>query len=448
MTMNATAQILITQRYVVAATVSRTNVPRKKSSLPAQLIVQEVEGVVSIGPDSKWTNLVQAIVDAVEQLECAQHAVSLIIPSSWCYLASLDKPSKRFDPEAMSFEMEEALPVPLESLTTNFAIHKRNVIGVAVETKALKALIMALGECRLGVANVWVDVLVASAMARSRGSSNATLIDVDRSATINFVTENESRTYVRNRIGGVPDDQRGLTPNVDGDPAAEHAVLFDLRTPPLPNGDAKADSDSIGIGARELVTANVDVFDIPDLRTGPLAHKDRFADMYRRVSGVAILGIVLCCVLWGKGYRQQQSLQRQVVALRQEQAEVYKEVFPEGTVPRNAATRLASERKDIEALATTDAVGPILTAANRPMDDLNAFVKALPANVRILATEVLINAKQFSLRGHTASHRDAERIADAIALIKGMEVGSLRTSRLKNGGVKFSLKGRRKHASP
>ncbi|HNO77028.1 MAG TPA: hypothetical protein PKN33_03125 [Phycisphaerae bacterium] len=441
--MKPTIQILMTQQYVVAASIARS-----KSFSSNRIAIEDVEVPVSIGPNTEWQNLIQAVIDALEQLGSPSTAVSLIIPSSWCYLCRLGKPAKRLDPMAMSYEMEETLPVQLESVTSAFAVREEGVVGIAVETEVLGKLLTALENRGLGVANVCVDVLVASAIATAQGVSGASVLDAGRTSSIEFDHETEHCIHVRNRIGS-----NGVAGPVsesiaDRKPLRDDSVQFDLRTRPSPECDAAADTDDENIGARALVAANLDQMDVPNLRIGPLAQQERYADMYRRVSQLAVLGIVLCSILWARGYRQQESLQRQFDDLRREQAEVYRGVFPEGTVPRNPATRLASERKRIEVLATTDSAGPAPTAANQPLDDLGAFVRALPDDVRILANEVLVDARQFSLRGHTASHRDAERIADAIGAVNGLNVGSPRTSRLKSGGVEFSLKGRRDRANP
>ncbi len=441
--MKPTIRILITQNFVMAASIARS-----KSSPANRIAVQDVEVPVSIGPNTEWQNLIQAVNDTMDQLGSPGTAVSLIIPSSWCFLCHLDTLAKRPDPVAMSYEMEEILPVPLELVTTAFAVREEGVIGIAVETEVLGKLLTGLEGRGAGVANVCVDVLVASAIANAQSASETTVLDVGRSASIEFNHETEHCIHVRNRIGCNCVAGPVSESTADCKPLRDDSIFFDLRTRPLPECDAAADTNEENIGAKALVAANLDQMDVPDLRVGPLAHENRFADMYRLVSQLAVLGIVLCSILWARGFGQQKSLQRQSDDLRHEQAEIYRGVFPEGTVPRNPATRLASERKRIEVLATTDSAGPAPTAANQPLDDLGAFVRAIPDDVRILANEILVDARQFSLRGHTASHRDAERIADAIGAVNGLNVGSPRTSRLKSGGVEFSLKGRRDRANP
>ena len=101
--------------------------------------------------------------------------------------------------------------------------------------------------------------------------------------------------------------------------------------------------------------------------------------------------------------------------------------------------------RSIEALASTspsDSALPDIARA-QPLDDVRVFVEALPPDVRILVNELVVDAGQFNLRGHTVSHRDAERIADAVATIDGVSVRPPRTSRLKKGGVEFSVRGKR-----
>ncbi len=53
--------------------------------------------------------------------------------------------------------------------------------------------------------------------------------------------------------------------------------------------------------------------------------------------------------------------------------------------------------------------------------------------------EARVDDKQLSLRGQTAEHRDAERIAETIGQVPQLAVRPPRTTRLREGGVEFSV---------
>jgi hypothetical protein len=70
---------------------------------------------------------------------------------------------------------------------------------------------------------------------------------------------------------------------------------------------------------------------------------------------------------------------------------------------------------------------------------LRQLAAALPSDVRIMLTDARVDESQLVLRGQTVEHRDAERIAEALAAVPGLEARPPRTTRLKSGGVEFSI---------
>ena len=51
--------------------------------------------------------------------------------------------------------------------------------------------------------------------------------------------------------------------------------------------------------------------------------------------------------------------------------------------------------------------------------------------------EVRLDEHQVTLRGKTASHRDAERVFEAMGKVSRLQVRPPRTTRLRSGGVEF-----------
>ena len=75
----------------------------------------------------------------------------------------------------------------------------------------------------------------------------------------------------------------------------------------------------------------------------------------------------------------------------------------------------------------------------QPMAVLRDVVAGLPDDVRVMLIDARLDSRQLSLRGQTAAHRDAERIVEAINRTAAFSAGPPRTTRLKTGGVEFSV---------
>jgi len=137
------------------------------------------------------------------------------------------------------------------------------------------------------------------------------------------------------------------------------------------------------------------------------------------------------------------ALRGHLEAVDQQRLEVYRQVFDADQLPPEAALRVASERVRLEGL-TRRAKSPASDLPRLlppPLEVLRSFVAALPEDVRILLNEARVDESQLLLRGQTVEHRDAERIAETMNLAPGLDARPPRTTRLKTGGVEFSIAG-------
>jgi hypothetical protein len=152
-----------------------------------------------------------------------------------------------------------------------------------------------------------------------------------------------------------------------------------------------------------------------------------------------VLAIGLTAIL-GVGFRYHAvRLERNLETLHAQQLDIYREVFEVDRLPPGAALRLASERIRVEGLTSKGEESGLAGESPSALEALRGVVAALPSDVRIMLTDLRIDEKQIALHAQTGQHRDAERIAEAIGTIEGLQVRPPRTTRLKSGGVEFAL---------
>ncbi len=135
------------------------------------------------------------------------------------------------------------------------------------------------------------------------------------------------------------------------------------------------------------------------------------------------------------------AINQRLQALNDARQAIYAQAFGTKKAPVGAAARVASKRIQLVGLTQSgrnENDGQELSDMPA-LDALRDVVAALPEDVRIKLLKTRIETRQLTLRGQTARHRDAERIAEAVGSVQGLTSRPPRTSRLKSGGVEFSI---------
>ena len=112
--------------------------------------------------------LAEHIAQALSSADGSAQAATLVLPLQWCFTHVLETPAKRPTYQALCFDFEQYLPLPLEALTCAFLpLAGERVLGVAVPTQPMQDLLAALSQRGIEVEHLAVDVLTASASLRS-----------------------------------------------------------------------------------------------------------------------------------------------------------------------------------------------------------------------------------------------------------------------------------------
>jgi len=426
-------------------------------------------------PDSlliehKPAELAAAIVGAIEDSGARASSVSLVIPLHWCFTQVLAALPKRATPAMLSFKFEEYLPVALEDLTCDFMpIDGGSVLAVAVPTEPMKALLAALSNLNVEVECIAVDAITGRTDGLIDGRNMGTAIvdvrwtriasglqDGKHSLVTSFARPSKGKD-LRQTISEQL-QQRGLTNGalpghwqiLDLDGTTDSAQAQTNQTPKGQHSITNVDLDD-NTGAGYLTRAQaVEAIARPvalgkpgvNLRMGALAAGGMW-DRPRRLATQCLLCLLaLAVVLTAALHLHTRTLRHHLDAIRARQLAVYREVFPNADrLPPGSAMRLTSQRMRLEGLTHTGS-SPVLEGVEQgcsPVGLLRDMVAGLPADVRIMLLDATIDARQLTLHGHTTRHRDAELIAEAIGRIEGLTARPPRTTRLKTGGVEFTI---------
>lgn len=456
--MRSYGRIILTSTHVVAARVSR---------IKRRCVVEKCAALPQPTPDAlvdafDWSEIVQSISDAVSDCGVENAPIALVIPACWCYCHRLTLPGRRFDESAAAYELEEFLPVPLEDVTTAFAWDTRTTLGIAVRTRPLRELLNELEFEHIAISAVYVDALACAAAHAASGGTPTGLV----------VRDGRRITFLCNdSIGNTPQVVRPLLCPVECCPdvfmeqqKARTSAAFevsactwhvcDLRgTLPLSSTPLDEASRhftlSDGDGLDTTIRASVDHAACPDLRKGALAAGSAFTPIASATkTTLLLLTIMLLSIVLDQRFEIEQC-DRHLALLHQQQVEVYQTTMPGSTVRANFALQLASERRRMDAVTrgdTQSSDGDTLARrrCSAALDALRDFVAKVPDDVRLLVQDVNLDEQQFAIRGLTTDHRDAERLTEAVNKLTDWVATTPRTSRVREGGVEFTIRAHRR----
>lgn len=387
------------------------------------------------------------IKEAVNDAEALELPVTLVVPLNWAFTHVLHA-GKRLSEESLAFEFESFLPVPLEDLTCAFLRRGDVVLGVAVPTEPLGALLSAIERVGPGVEHVFLDVVTLASNERNRAADMVILDErwrrgfrsaLGEAPTFFLEPPSSGRPLV------LPEDRTAS--DSDGQPCEVLDVRRSGRETVTLSGVQSVLLESDASCAR--VARAAAAMEDGDLRLGALALRGRWSHVQRRAQ-LALVGVMLLLVGVLAGLRiRSQALKEQLAALETTQLAVYRQVSPVEQLPAGATLRLASERKRLEGLTRPGSPAPpgssraSAAVALESLDVLRCFVAELPDDVRVFLEQARLDEDQVSLRGRTTEHRDAERIVEALAKVPGIATRPPRTTRRSDGGVEFSILARR-----
>ncbi len=382
--------------------------------------------------------LAEAVLDAVKVTAAGPVCVTLVLPSSWCYVHRVSVPRRRPSRTTLAYALEEYLPVEIEQLTYDFLRCSNGAaIGVAIETERLSECLPTLADSSVTVERITLDVIHAA--RHSHADSGLLWCDTEHVALL---------AYDGGRITGLRVVR--LAPDLDTEQWCERICSYldcDVtpaeRTPPSVAGcvgESRLTALAVRLNAAPSSEASVPatrsrVVQDFDLARNALAPASRAVDRLRAWRRVAVTSLVALLTLCGGLVVHQSQLKHQLRAIADWERGCFCELFPQQTVPAGVVLRLASERRRLEGL--TLAGSATRTDQADALAMLRAVVAALPDDLRLDLQELRIEGRDVTVRGAARDHRQAERLTQAIDALELLQCPAPRTDRRREGGVRF-----------
>ncbi len=380
--------------------------------------------------------------------------ITLMIPSSWCLSAVVDKAglSRRDRPNGLRYRFEEHVPLAAEELTTDFIESKNTALGVAVESQRVSTLLDAMESQGLVIDAVIPESWPRLAQALSNipaAPASTHLLVVQHNGQMDLLW-----TRCQQPVAWLhePTSAESLRLHLDRTRIAHHetpkvlAWVEDMELRSVISAATQSNPATFlnpGTNTEALATASP-----VNLRRDALAPDDP----YRAIRGaLRFAGLGLAAALTALtliGLTHIQTFNTQAQSQRDQQATVFREVFPGQRVPIGIQSRLQSEWSRLQGVhgnPSESAVRP----AQRALPIMAALLERLPNDLRYRVNETRIEDKRLILQGEARSIQDADQIAAALRLHRGFHVDAPRTERLTEvEGVRFTITAEPVEASP
>lgn len=404
--------------------------------------------------------LAAAVVASISEVASSPLPVTLVIPMQWCFVHVLPSTGTRLSPDSLRFELERFLPLPLEEVVCGFELlHEGQILAAALPVEPMKGLLESLAQQGVSVEQITTDAAAAwHGVTDQAESLGVVLLDVRWQRFIGRSAGNGVQVGVLGSAQPRPDGDTFLPPldeNGRGVCAASRDpppwVVLELDANSIGDVEGQTHNDEgpgprakfVGEEALHLIARGAYSPMLLDLRVGALAARGEGERLARRAVRVLSTALLLLALFLGGTQLRLRAVRSHLETLGEQRSNVYRTVFEGQPIPPEAALLVASERIRLEGLTrrTKSSEGDLARTLPAPLDVLRGFVTALPSDTRILLSEARVDESQLILRGQTVEHRDAERIAEAVNAVPSVEARPPRTTRIKTGGVEFSISG-------
>ncbi len=377
--------------------------------------------------------------------------VVLALPSRWCMWARIatDGLPARNRRRAMTYRLEEQVPVSAEEVAADFLLTDGTACAVCAPLRLIKPLVEALRNVGIAVEAICPAALLALQQRAGSGEpfdagaylwGNGSQLDL-------FLLESQTPVEWYH----LPDETHAVVLRISKTTRAGQAPLrveaIDV-TPLLCDELSKLKdvevnrAPDVSLFAAAAIMAHAVRSGAPaawfDLTRDPASGANPYARYRAPLTAAAIAAVLFLAVVCSALFWRAAHYQRLARKYDDQQRAVYLEVFPGQPIPLDPASRLASQERKLRA-AAGQAPG---TLQHPPVLVLlrEALIR-FPSDVRFRVTELKLDPETLSLQGQARSHADADAVATALRRDGNFAVDLPRTEQAANGVVTFTIGG-------
>lgn len=348
------------------------------------------------------------------------------------------------NPQAMTYALEEFLPLAAEEATCDFVAFASDALGVAVETAPLRPLLSAFAETGLRISSIVPAALLAlqGQLLGQRWRSRQAVLWQDR-----------DRLELFELLGGRPHAWRSF-------PATAQELVRELRLLGLFSEKSPVEKLLAG-GLREELQEALRplagevpitlVTELPEqtalsaaatiisgrqepwieLSRGELGSYDPYRSIRTSLRVLTVASVFLLVALALAAWLRTGRYEGIARGYQEEQERLFRRVLPAAKVPVGIRSRLESEYRTLAGVTGQMEGVPRLDSASTLLWDA---LSALPEDLRFRVLEVQAEQNRVHLDAEIRQHGDADLLATALRK-HGFEVPEPRTEQLGDKGV-------------
>ncbi|WP_010583127.1 hypothetical protein [Schlesneria paludicola] len=380
------------------------------------------------------------------------HRVLIALDSPLCLSAAFPLPSQRQsrNHQAVSYLLEPHLPWSAEEVVVDFESSKAEAFAVAVFHDPIQLLIRKLEELGVLVESIsplarlaldWDLEHLAIREARffvlqsNEDSVELWMIDRRRPVLWRHVPQppasviQELQVVALNECIPLPLILRGIGAEL----SSEIRELPDFVV--VDNSDdASASVLDSAVRRAVAILSGAERAKI-EFRRGTLVHPQRNRFIGRSLGLLQASVICLLVAIGVRVFQLGEEFNHQRIEAGDQQAEVFRSLFPGTPIPVGVKTRIEGEYAKLRGMRGDIVELPHNTSSIRLVERL---LRSLPKDMRFRVLEIRIEQDRLYVVGQVREHADADRIADELRKVN-LVVEAPSTHRLPQKGVEFRI---------
>lgn len=369
----------------------------------------------------------------------------IALDSHICLAATMPHSGKRStrNHQAMSFALEEFLPLPAEETVCDFVVFNNDALGVALEVNAIKPILDALENAAVKISSITpLAVLTLQQLAPAENRRQGRIIVWENNDQFEWFLLKEGQPALWKTLPATEDAL-----------VREIKMLVDSATPGGIGGITLVNpTPSVSFAAKEVVgeipittrTENVQQATMSaasDIVQGKRTQwielcRDQLGeyDPYRalrnrlRLCAVAVVCLLFCtaAAFWIRAERYADL----AVQYKKQQEAAFHEVFPGQQAPSGICKRLESELKKISGVTGATGAMPQIPSATLLLREV---IAPLPQDMRYRITEIDLSEDRVSINAEVRHYGDDDKLVKALR-DAGFEVEPPSTEQLGSKG--------------
>ena len=404
---------------------------------------------VEVGEKVSAEELAKAIAAQLAELGYGSEEDSILcLASSDCLVAKLNPDAANTDSsrEALSFQLEELLPVSAEQFVADFVTSASGTLGIAIVAETIRPLVQALEIAGIAIRSIIPATLLATQQLIQSPSSQVgagailiwpfegafDVVGIQSGAISDWL-------YIRGDSSVLEQNLWMLMSGSDQE-LPIYVCRYEVQSPPEASDDLQhypqitvpSFSETVAIAVSDVLMGKLTP--VIDLRREKLASRTPYHSLQRLITVTAVAACLLLVTtiigLEDRSWRYEQSAQEYQQAMEQ----VFLQVFPKQQIPLGIRSRLESEHSKTVGLRDTRKIPEVASA----VDTFHEMLAVLPETIRYRMTEISVQGRQLKMDGEVRTHSDAASLATALTET-GFEVQPPRTVQASGGNVSVTL---------